>query len=209
MSLLVKSVRDVVSALGRLPGIGPKSAIRLAFYLLNTPDSFVEELARSLVAIKKETKICRQCFSVSDEDMCSLCQDEKRNERQILVVESTMDVLAIEKVGSYNGLYHVLGGVINPLEHIGPDDIKIVELIDRLKLLVEENKDKIELVLATSLTMEGEATALYIKNRIDRSGALRDLVSISRIGSGLPMGADLGYADEATLSRALSGRRKL
>jgi len=204
MAELPRSVKNLIGAFERLPGIGPKSAIRLVFYLINTPKDYVEELAKSLTDLKDKVKTCRQCFSVSETEMCAICSDEKRNQRLICVVERAIDVMAIENVGNCDWVYHVLGGVVNPLEHVGPDDLKIDELIDRI---VELGKDEepVEIILATNPTMEGEATALYIKRKIE-SLKLENL-KITRIGSGLPMGADMGYADQATLSRALEGRR--
>ena len=194
-----KALRDLITSFERLPGIGPKSATRLAFYLLNTPSSFVVDFAQALVNIKKDIKICRQCFSVSEETECVICKDEKRDHGLICVVERAIDVMAIENMGGYKGVYHVLGGVINPLDHVGPDDLKIDELLVRL--------DRInEVILATNPTMEGEATALYLKRKI---GERKLDLKISRIGSGLPMGADLEFADQATLSQAMDGRREL
>lgn len=206
MAELPKSVRNLIMAFERLPGIGPKSATRLVFYLLNTPKAYVMDLAKLLVEFKDETKICRECFSVSDREICPICDDNKRNKKIVCVVEKAIDVMAIEALGGFNGVYHVLGGVINPLDHIGPDDLKIFELVEKIKKLLsdKEDPDKIEVILATNPTMEGEATALYIKKKLDGLG-----VKITRIGSGLPMGADLEYADQATLSRALDGRRNL
>jgi len=200
MAELPKSIKNLIAAFERLPGIGPKSASRLVFYLLNTPESYVAEMARSLLAIKKEVKICRQCFSVCEGEICSICEDEKRNKKTICVVERAIDVMAIENIGGFNGIYHVLGGVVNPLEHVSPDDLKIDELVNRID-------DDMEIILATNPTMEGEATALYIKKKIENLG--KKNIKISRIGSGLPMGADLEYADQATLSRAMEGRREI
>ncbi len=210
---LPKSIRNLVSVFERLPGIGPKSASRLAFYLLNTPESYVTEIARSLLAIKKEVKICKECFSVCEGETCSICGDEKRNKKIICVVERAIDVMAIENIGGYKGVYHVLGGVINPLEHVSPDDLKVDELIDRVQTLcpsdisLEKSDYQIEIILATNPTMEGEGTALYIKKKIENLA--KENIKISRIGSGLPMGADLEYADQATLSRAMEGRREI
>ena len=210
---LPKSIKNLIAAFERLPGIGPKSASRLVFYLLNTPESYVMEIARSLLAIKKEVKICKECFSVCEGELCSICEDEKRNRKIICVVERAIDVMAIENIGGFNGIYHVLGGVVNPLEHVSPDDLKIGELINRIETLcpadisLEKGDNQIEIILATNPTMEGEVTALYIKKKIENLG--KDNIKISRIGSGLPMGADLEYADQATLSRAMEGRREI
>ena len=200
MAEFPKVIKDVISSFERLPGIGPKGAARLAFYLLNTPRVYVKELADCLVRMKDEIKICKTCFSVSEKDICAICSDEKRDHKQICVVERAIDVMAIENMGGFKGVYHVLGGVINPLEHIGPDDLKIDELMKRVVT-------GLEIILATNPTMEGEATALYIKRKIDNLKI--ENIKMTRIGSGLPMGADLEYADQATLSRALDGRRDI
>ncbi|MFA5828280.1 MAG: recombination mediator RecR [Candidatus Shapirobacteria bacterium] len=194
-----KALRDLITGFERLPGIGPKSATRLAFYLLNTPASFVVELAQALINVKKDIKVCKKCFSVSEEDECVVCLDEKRDHKLVCVVERAIDMMALENMGGYRGVYHVLGGVINPLDHVGPDDLKIDELLARIDGVEE-------VIIATNSTMEGEATALYIKRKIEeRKSGLK----ISRIGSGLPMGADLEFADQATLSRAMEGRREI
>lgn len=199
-------IKKLIAAFERLPGIGPKSAQRLAFYLLNTPESFVEEIANELVDMKKKVKICRECFGVGEDDLCPICKDEKRNKKLICVVERAIDVMALENVGGFKGVYHVLGGVVNPLEHIGPEDIRINELLDRIRKIINGENNKIEIIIATNPTMEGEATALYIRKKIEEiNGDIR----VSRIGSGLPMGADLEYADQATLSRAMEGRREI
>jgi len=207
MAEFPKGIRDLIAAFERLPGVGSKSATRLVFYLLNTPRAYVKELSESLLRVKDGVKICKECFSVSEQEICSICQDTKRNRRQICVVERAIDVMAIENMGGFKGVYHVLGGVINPLDHVGPEDLKIDELIKRVKSFLnsEEKKvDGLEIILATNPTMEGEVTALYIKKQLEGLE-----VKISRIGSGLPMGADLEYADQATLSRALEGRRDI
>ena len=213
MAELPRSIKNLISAFERLPGIGPKSASRLVFYLINTPESYVSEIARSLLAIKKEVKICKQCFSVCEGEICSICSDSERNKKIVCVVERAIDVVAIENIGGFKGIYHVLGGVVNPLEHVGPDDLKIDELIKRVETLcpadisLKKGDNNIEIILATNPTMEGEATALYIKKKLENLG--KNNIKISRIGSGLPMGADLEYADQATLSRAMDGRREI
>jgi len=199
-----KSIKNLIEAFERLPGIGPKGATRLVFYLLNTPKAYVQDLATTLIKMKDEIKICRECFSVTEQDVCSICRDKQRNSWQICVVERAIDVMAIENMGGYKGVYHVLGGVINPLEHVGPEELKIDELVERVKNKLNGEGDCLEVILATNPTMEGEATALYIKKRLE---GLK--VKISRIGSGLPIGADLEYADQATLCRALDGRRDI
>lgn len=205
MADLPKSIKNLISYFERLPGVGPKSASRLVFYLLNTPESFVREMSNSLLAIKKEIKICKECFSVAESDLCEICSDERRNKKIICVVEKAIDVMAIENIGGFKWVYHVLGGVVNPLDHIGPDDLKIDELISRVRKF--EADDEVEIILATNPTMEGEATALYIKKKLE--DLKNEKIKITRIGSGLPMGADLEYADQATLSRAMDGRRTI
>lgn len=205
MAKLPESVIKAISVIEKLPGIGPKSATRLVFYLLNTPEEFVANLAKSLVDLKKMTCFCKECFSVSEGETCWVCGNDKRQKNVICVVERSIDMMNIEKAGVFEGVYHVLGGVINPLEHTGPDDLKIDQLIARVKKLVESGQE-VELILATGLTMEGEATALFIKNRVEK---ISDKVAINRIGMGIPIGSDLSYVDEATLSRALESKRKL
>lgn len=167
--------------------------------MLNAPESFVEEISQDLLRLKKEIKICNQCFGVSESEICEICSDENRNKNQICVVERAIDVMAIENLGGYKGVYHVLGGVINPLNHVGPDDIKIIELIEKI-----ERGQVTEVIIATNPTMEGEATALYINKKVANLNI--DNLKVTRIGSGLPMGADLEFADQATLSRAMEGR---
>jgi len=202
MRQLPRALNELIENLERLPGVGPKSASRLGFYLLAVPDGFSNKLAESIKDLKSKIKICKECFGVGEGEICEICQDEKRNKKQICVVERADEVMAIESLGGYNGIYHVLGGVINPLEHIGPDDLKISELINRVA------QDGIEeIILATNPTIEGEGTALYIKKKLDEVGD-KD-IKITRIGSGLPMGAELGYADQVTLSRAFEGRREI
>ena len=195
-----QAIKRLIAGLERLPGIGPKGASRLVFYLLNTPESYVMELSSLLADLKRSVKTCQKCFGVAERELCSICADTSRRQDLICVVEGSIDVMALEAVDGYRGVYHVLGGVINPLDHVGPDDLKIAELLDRLR----EIGEGVEVILATNSTMEGEATALYIKKRLD---SLRFLPKVSRIGSGLPMGALLEYADSATLSRAMEGRR--
>lgn len=188
----------------RLPGIGPKSATRLVFYLVNAPDSFANNFSQSLMDLKSKIKICKKCFGVSETEICSICADKTRDNRVIWVVERAIEVVALENVGGLKGVYHVLGGLVNPLDHVGPEDIRINELIERLKEL--DDDEEIEVVLAVSPTMEGEATSMYIKKKID---SLEKNIKITRIGSGLPIGADLEFADQATLSRSMENRRRL
>jgi recombination protein RecR len=203
MAQLPKAIVNLINVFERLPGIGPKSATRLAFYLLNTPTSFVEEISKDLLRLKKEIKICRECFGVSENEICDICSDKKRDKKVICVVERAIDVMAIENVGGFGGVYHVLGGVLNPLDHVSPEDLKINELLERIRNIINGENAKIEIIMATNPTMEGEATALYLRKKIRE---ISEEIKVSRIGSGLPMGADLEFADQATLSRAMDGR---
>jgi len=201
MKKIPRALNELIESFERLPGLGPKSAARLGFYLLSTPDDFSDKLANSIKDLKKKIKICKTCFGVGEEEECEICRDLDRNRKMICVVERADEVLAVEAVGGFKGLYHVLGGAINPLDHIGPDDLKIAELLARV-----EGDGIEEIILATNPTIEGEGTALYIKKKlesIDYKG------KVTRIGSGLPMGAELGFADSVTLSRAFEGRREL
>lgn len=192
-----KSVQNLIEAFERLPGIGPKTAQRLTYYLLHAPKEEAKVLADAAVGMKEKTKICTVCFNIGEEDPCQICSDTSRDTSIIAIVEDPLDVLALEKSG-YKGLYHVLHGVISPLENIGPDEIHIREILTRLK----DGKVK-EIILATNPTMEGEATAMYIQRLISPLG-----VKLTRIARGLPVGSDLEYADESTLSRALEGRKE-
>jgi recombination protein RecR len=194
-----KSIKSLVEYFERLPGIGPKTAVRLVFYLLTTPKNFVDDFALNLQKLKTMVKTCEICFGVSESEICDICKNEKRDKSKICVVERSIDLMAIEKVGGFDGVYHVLGGVINPLEHISPDDLKLNELFDRLEGVKE-------LIIATNPTMEGEATALYISKKVRE---IKPSLLISRIGRGLPIGADIEFADQATLSRAFEGRQKI
>ena len=201
MKKIPRALAELIDNFERLPGIGPKSASRLGFYLLSVPDDFSKNLAKSISELKNKIKICQICFGVGETEICDMCRDKNRNETQICVVERADEVLAVEAVGDFKGRYHVLGGVINPLDHVGPEDLRIKELIERIK------KEKVtEIILATNPTIEGEGTALYIKKKLIGAGFNG---KISRIGSGLPMGAELGFADQVTLSRAFEGRREI
>ena len=199
-----KSIQKLVDAFNRLPGIGPKSAQRLTYYLLHVPQEILDEFGQSIINLKKNTKICSTCFNIAETDPCSICSDMNRDSDRICIVEQALDILAIEKSGAYNGLYHVLHGNINPLENIGPDQLHIHDLLPRLKNGTIASKIK-EIIVATNPTMEGEATALYIQKLINKH--YPDL-PVTRIGRGLPTGADLEYADEITLTRAFEGRRE-
>jgi len=197
MAQVPKSVQNLIEAFERLPGIGPKTAQRLTYYLLHAPLEEAKALAEAAVEMKEKTKICSVCFNIGEENPCQICSDPSRDASVIAIVEDPLDVLALEKA-NYKGLYHVLHGVISPLENIGPAEIHIKELLPRLKSGAVK-----EIILATNPTMEGEATAMYIQRLIASLG-----VKVTRIARGLPVGSDLEYADETTLSRALEGRRE-
>lgn len=195
-----RAIQNVIDSFERLPGIGPKTAERLTFYLLHVPQGELDRFASALVNLKKNTVICSTCYSVDDTDPCSLCTDDKRNQTIICVVEQPLDVLALEKSGKYRGGYHVLHGKIDPLNNIGPDEIRISELIRRIR---NQESGIMEVILATNPTMEGEATAMYIAKQLRMAN---EELRITRIGRGLPIGADLEYADPTTLDRAMEGR---
>ena len=195
-----RAVTRLIESFEKLPGIGPKSAQRLTFYLLHNPQTELEKFAESLVKLKKDTKECSVCFNVGEADPCLICTDRNRDQKKICILEQPLDVIAIEKGGFYDGLYHVLGGAISPLNNIGPEELHIYDLLPRLK-----NSKIQELILATNPNMEGEATAMFIRKLINDK---KIKVKITRIGRGLPIGADLEYADEQTLNRAFEGRRE-
>lgn len=199
---LPKALSKVIEDFEKLPGIGPKSAQRLAFYLLHVPQYNLDQFAADLTALKKETVLCAVCYNIGDTTPCYICTDPNREKGLMCIVEDALDVLALERSGAYRGVYHVLHGVIDPLNGLGPDDIYIPQLVSRLRTLGDEVS---EIILATNPTMEGEATAMYIVREV-KSQNLE--VKISRIGHGLPTGADIEYADETTLDRALEGRRQ-
>ena len=197
--MLPESLQNLIDELSKLPGIGPKSAARLAFYLLTKPDGDVSNLGESITNLKKNLKYCSKCFNITERETCRVCSDDKRNQSILAVVEEPLDIIALEKSGGFSGIYHVLGGAISPIDGIGPEDLRIVQLINRI------SDDGIEeIILATNPSLEGEATASYIKDQIGKKGIK---ISITRIARGLPVGGDLEYADEVTLRRSLEGRR--
>ncbi|KKR76369.1 MAG: Recombination protein RecR [Candidatus Levybacteria bacterium GW2011_GWA2_40_8] len=217
-----KAVQNLVESFERLPGIGQKTAQRLTFYLLHVPQSELDDFAKSIGNLKKGTSVCSICFNVGENDPCEVCSDPKRDKSIICVVEHPLDVLALEKSGKYEGVYHVLHGRIDPLNNIGPDEIYIRQLLERIS--VSKNGNSIsEIVIATNPTMEGEATAMYIGKQIKNlhsrhsaelsrspsSGQENPNIKITRIGRGLPIGSDLEYADEITLQRAMEGRSEM
>jgi recombination protein RecR len=192
-------VQDLIEELGRLPGIGPKSAQRLAFHLLTIEVADAERLARTIVAVKEKVRFCARCFNVSEHEECRICRDTRRDPTVVCVVEEPRDLMALERTGEFRGRYHVLGGAISPIDGVGPDDLRIKELMTRLGA-----EDIAEVVIATNPNIEGEATASYVARMLKAMG-----VRVSRIASGLPVGGDLEYADEVTLGRAFAGRRDL
>jgi recombination protein RecR len=191
------AIADLIDELGRLPGVGPKSAQRIAFYILNADAADVARLAHTLRRVKDEVRFCSVCFNVSQEEQCRICRDPRRTDDVICVVEEPKDVVAVERTREFRGKYHVLGGAINPLEGIGPDNLRIRELMVRLS-----SGEIRELILATDPNTEGEATATYLALLVKPMG-----LSVTRLASGLPVGGDLEYADEVTLGRAFEGRR--
>jgi recombination protein RecR len=192
-------IQDLIDELSRLPGIGPKSAQRLAFHLVKVPPQEARRLAEAILALKERVRFCRECFGVAEGDLCRICRDPGRDPTLVCVVEESRDQAAIEKAGVIKGRYHVLGGAISPLEGIGPDDLRVQELLDR----VGRNGVK-EVILATNPNLEGNATAMYVAAQLKPLG-----VRVTRLASGLPVGGDLEYADEVTLGQALEGRREM
>lgn len=200
---VARPIAALIESFQKLPGVGPKSAQRLTYYLLHVPQSQLDDFADNLVNLKKETKLCSICKNVNETDPCSICSDTSRDRSLVMVVEEPLDVLAFERTGKFKGLYHVLHGAINPLENIGPDEIYVQDLLDRIK----NNKLEIkEIIIATNPTMEGEATAMYLKKQLT---IVNSQLTITRLGMGIPTGADLEYADEITLTQAIEGRREL
>ena len=199
MSYFVAPLAKLIDEFNKLPGIGKKSAQRLAFYILSKDYNYAKNFSDIMLEVKDKVKYCEKCFNITDKNLCSICTDEKRDEDIICVVESPKDVLAMEKLNEFKGVYHVLHGVISPLNEIGPDDIKIKELVER----VAKGNVK-EVILATNLNVEGETTAMYISKLL--SGFCDN---ITRLANGLPVGSDIEYADESTLLNAFEGRRKV
>lgn len=199
--ILPEPIQDLINALSRLPGIGPKTASRLTFYILHAPDDVAENLAKALHDIKKDTTYCPICFNITStgREQCEVCADSERDEAYLCVVEEPLDVLALERTGGFHGRYHVLHGVLSPIEGIGPDNLRIKELVAR----VSQGEIK-EVILATNPSMEGDATAMYLRQQLEPLG-----VQVTRLARGLPVGGDLEYADPNTLLRALMGRQDM
>lgn len=192
-------INKLIEQLSRLPGIGAKSAQRLAFHILNMPKDQVEQLSASIVNAKANVQYCKNCYTLTDQEICPICNNPRRNRKVIMVVENTRDLAAYEKTGKYDGVYHVLHGAISPMLGIGPDDIKLKELMQRLS-----QDDIEEVIIATNSSLEGGTTAMYISKLVKPTG-----IRVSRIASGVPVGGDLEYIDEVTLLRALEGRVEL
>ena len=195
MEYYSRQISKLIQELSTLPGIGTKSAQRLAFHILNMPKEQVEELSSAILDAKQNVRYCKECFTLTDEEICPICSDSSRNHKVIMVVENTRDLAAYEKTQKYDGVYHVLHGAISPMLGIGPGDIKLKELMQRLQ------KDVDEVIIATNSSLEGETTAMYISKLIKPTG-----IKVTRIASGVPVGGDLEYIDEVTLLRALEGR---
>lgn len=193
------AIADLVSELGRLPGVGPKSAQRIAFHILQAEEQDVRALSDAMIAVKEKVRFCVDCGNVSEEDRCKVCSDSRRDRSMICVVEEPKDIVAVERTREYRGIYHVLGGAISPIDGIGPDDLRVRELMTRLA-----DGTVSEVVIATDPNLEGEATATYLARLLSPLG-----MTVSRLASGLPVGGDLEYADEVTLGRAFAGRRQV
>lgn len=216
-----KQIQSLIEAFERLPGIGGRTAARLAFYLLHVPETEIKKFGEAVLGLKEGLVLCSQCKNISDSEICEICSDKTRDQNVICVVESPLDVFSLEKVGKYRGLYHVLGGVIDPLHNIGPEELYIADLIERIgedetKDMGSEIKDKKkevgngvrEIILALNPTMEGEATAMYIAKQISNlRSTMNHELRTTRLGMGMPTGGDIQYADENTLARAMEGRR--
>ncbi|AKM83379.1 recombination protein RecR [Candidatus Woesebacteria bacterium RIFOXYC1_FULL_31_51] len=201
---IAKAISSLIESFEKLPGIGPKSAQRLTYYLLHVPQRELDEFGKNLERLKKDTVFCTVCKNIAEVDPCPICSDNLRDKTILLVVEQPLDILAFERSGRFRGIYHCLHGAINPLENIGPDEIFIDELIKRVK---DTKKNKIEeVVIATNPTMEGEATAMYL---VKQFKSINSKVKVTRLGMGIPTGADLEYADDVTLTQALEGRREM
>ena len=192
-------VSRLIEELSKLPGIGPKSAARLTYYLLRIPEAEARALAEAIIAVKEKTVLCSSCQNITDSNPCAVCASKERDHSIICVVKDPLDIMALERTGQYRGLYHVLHGVLSPMDGIGPDDLKIKELLQRLKA-----GSVSEVILATNPNLEGEATAMYLERLLSPFG-----VRLTRLARGLPVGGDLEYADEVTLTHALEGRREM
>ena len=201
-TLLIEPVARLIESLGRLPGIGPKTAQRLTYHLLRAPDAEARALAAALIDVRDKVVFCERCFNIADQELCAICRDGGRDQRRLCIVEEPLDVLALERTAEFKGLYHVLHGAISPIDGIGPERLRIRELLERADEAARDGTPFEEVILATNPTLEGEATAMYLAERLESV-----VGSVTRIARGLPVGGDLEYADEVTLIRALQGRR--
>ncbi|MBU4482958.1 MAG: recombination mediator RecR [Actinobacteria bacterium] len=199
MALYIKSVENLINEFRKLPGIGPKSAKRIVFFLLKLSHSDIVKFSKNLIEMKEKVKFCSQCYSLTEEDICHICRDQSRDRKKICIVEEVSDVIIIEKTGEYKGLYHILGGLLSPIENVGPDEIRVPRLLERVKANNIE-----EVIIAVNPTVEGESTGMYLKKILVPLG-----VKVTKLASGLPVGSDLEYADEVTIGRAISDRREL
>jgi recombination protein RecR len=202
--VLAGPIQRLIDELSRLPGIGPKSAQRVAFYLLKSSAEDAQRLASAVIEVKERVRLCSVCFNVTDQDLCEFCRNPRRDSSLVCVVQEPPDIVAIERTREFGGLYHVLQGAVSPIEGIGPDDLRVSELLERLRTPQAGHADVKEVIVATNPNTEGEATAMYLARLLTPLG-----VTVSRLASGLPVGGDLEYADEVTLGRALEGRRNL
>jgi recombination protein RecR len=202
--LFAGPIQDLIDELAKLPGIGPKSAQRVAFHLLKTSPAEAQRLAQSIVEVKEKVRLCRRCFNLSDQELCEFCRDTRRDPSVICVVQEPPDIVAVERTREFRGLYHVLHGAISPIDGVGPDDLRISELLERLNRLGNGEGSVREVIIATNPNTEGGATAMYLARLLVPLG-----VEVTRLASGLPVGGDLEYADEVTLGRALEGRRRM
>ncbi|NTV30828.1 recombination protein RecR [candidate division WWE3 bacterium] len=202
---VARPIARVIEALQSLPGIGPRSAERLAYHLWRLPEDQVQQIADDIKGLKTMTVSCRECYNISESELCWICEDTGRNPSLVMVVEEPLDVSAMERTGKFDGLYHVLGGVLDPIRGIGPDELRTYELMDRIQLRLEKGSESIEIVLATNPSTEGETTAIYLRKMIVERFPGQP-IKVTRIARGLPVGSDLEYADPMTLSRSLEGR---
>ena len=200
--MLAGPIQRLIDELSRLPGIGPKSAQRVAFYLLKMSQEDARRLAGSIIDVKEHVRLCTRCFNVTDAELCEYCRDPRRDPTVVCVVQEPPDIVAIERTREFGGLYHVLQGAISPIEGIGPDDLRVAELLGRIRHRDDGGEPIREVILATNPNVEGEATAMYLARLLSPLG-----VRVTRLASGLPVGGDLEYADEVTLGKALEGRR--
>jgi recombination protein RecR len=199
---VIEPVARLIEAFARLPGIGPKTAQRLTYHLLRAPDAEARTLASALVDVRDRVVFCERCFNISDQPLCPICRDPGRDDSRLCVVEEPLDVLAIERTGEFKGRYHVLHGAISPIDGVGPDRLRIRELLERADEAARDGAPFVEVIMATNPTLEGEATAMYLAERLESA-----VGTVSRIARGLPVGGDLEYADEVTLIRSFQGRR--